>query len=103
MVTCNLARAYISDQTILFLFAGREQRADDPDPCYRARMRLKQPKNTQIAGTEPRPKQDIPTEAAKISARMIRASPKPHEELRLGRSKGLIGTKALHPRRGAGK
>ncbi len=67
-------------------------------------MRLKQPKNTNIrVGKEPRPAQGIPTESEKIIARMIRAAPKPHEELRIGRSKGLIGPKALHPRRGAGK
>jgi hypothetical protein len=67
-------------------------------------MRLKQPKNTNIRiGKEPRPAQAIPNEAEKLIARMGRATPKPHEELRLGRSEGLIGPKALHPRRGAGK
>ena len=67
-------------------------------------MRLKQPKNTNVRiGKEPRPAQAISTELEKIVARMTRAAPKPHEELRLGRSKGLIGPKALHPRRGAGK
>ena len=67
-------------------------------------MRLKQPKNTQIrAGNEPRPRQGIPSEAEKIIARMARAGLKPHEELKSGRSKGLIGPRALHPRRGAGK
>jgi len=67
-------------------------------------MRLKQPNNTNPrVGREPRPAQAIPSESEKIIVRMMRAAPRPHEELRLGRSKGLIGPKALHPRRGAGK
>ena len=67
-------------------------------------MRLKQPVNIRKPiGAEPRPKQAIPTEAEKIIARAMRAPPKPHEEIRLGRSKGNIGPRSLPPRRGAAK
>jgi len=64
-------------------------------------MRLKQSKHPLIrAGKEPRPQQAIPTEAARIATRLTGATPKPYEELRRGRSKGLIGPKSLPPRRG---
>src|SRR5271169_5062854 len=54
-------------------------------------MRLKQlNKVRDPIGREPRPKQAIPIEAEKIIARATRAPPKPHEELRLGRSKGKV-------------
>jgi hypothetical protein len=67
-------------------------------------MRLKQPKNPQIRiGKEPRPQQAIPSEATRMIARVVSPAPKPHEELRLGRSKGQIGPKSLPPRRGAAK
>jgi hypothetical protein len=67
-------------------------------------MRLKQSKHPLIrAGKEPRPQQAIPTEAARIAARMTGAPPKPYEELRPGRSKGLIGPKSMPPRRGTMK
>jgi hypothetical protein len=67
-------------------------------------MRLKQPKNPQIRiDKDPRPQQVIPSEATRMIASLIRPAPKPHEELRLGRSKGQIGPKSLPPRRGAAK
>lgn len=39
-------------------------------------MRIKQPKMLFPAGKEKRPRQDIPTEAARIKARMARTSGK---------------------------
>jgi hypothetical protein len=39
-------------------------------------MRIKQPKMLFPGGKEKRPKQDIPTEAARIKARMARVSAK---------------------------
>jgi len=67
-------------------------------------MRLKQPVNIgKPIVAELRPKQAIPTEAEKIIARAMWAPPKPHEEIRLGRSKGNIGPRSLPPRRGTAK
>jgi hypothetical protein len=39
----------------------------------------------------------------KVIRRFVTASPKPHEEMKLGRPKGNIGPKNKPPRRGAGK
>jgi hypothetical protein len=44
-------------------------------------MRTKQPKVLFPASREKRPSQDIPTEAARLKARMARMPPKPREEV----------------------
>jgi hypothetical protein len=42
-------------------------------------------------------------ESKKIMRHFVTTSPKPHEEMKLGRPKGNIGPKNKPPRRGAGK
>jgi hypothetical protein len=44
-------------------------------------MRIKQPKVLFSAGGQKRPKQDIPTEAARIKARMARVSVKSRDDV----------------------
>jgi hypothetical protein len=44
-------------------------------------MRIKQPKMLFPAGNEKRPRQDIPTEAARLKARMARTPPKAREDM----------------------
>jgi hypothetical protein len=41
--------------------------------------------------------------ATKIMAAMVRMPPKPHEEMKLGKSKGQVGPKNKPPRRGRAK
>lgn len=55
-----------------------------------------------MTGSPKRPP-EVPSEAAAIMAAMVRMPPKPHEEMKLGKSKGQIGPKNKPPRRGAGK
>ena len=50
-----------------------------------------------------KPSFKTPTEAAAIMAAMLRVQPKPHEEMKRGKSKGQIGPKNKPPRRGPGK
>ena len=50
-------------------------------------MRIKQPKMLFPTGKEKRPRQDIPTEAARIKARMARMPPKAGENSELGKAK----------------
>jgi hypothetical protein len=47
--------------------------------------------------------QKPPDIATKIMAAMVRMPPKPHEEMKLGKSKGEIGPKNKPSRRGRGK
>ena len=44
-------------------------------------MRIKQPKLLLPASREQRPRQDIPTEAARLKARMARMPPRPRTDL----------------------
>ncbi len=39
----------------------------------------------------------VPPEAARIMTAMIRMPPKPHEQMKLGKSKGKTGAKASQP------
>jgi hypothetical protein len=46
-------------------------------------------------------KPSIPPEAAAIMAAMVRLPPKPHEEMKLGKSKGKAGSKASQKPKGS--